>query len=125
MSKKELIVKKDMEVSDVVSYINELANALKAGKLTVTKGDDSISLTPKGNINLRVTASRKKNDEFISFELGWSTVEKEEKKPSAFSISSKDAEPKKEKTEKIKKPENKPKAKPESVAPKTEPSLLK
>jgi len=79
MSKKEINFKKEMEVTEVVSYLKALAESLEAGKVVVDVGDQVVSLTPAGEIELEVEAKRRENREKLSLNLRWKLKLPEEK----------------------------------------------
>jgi amphi-Trp domain-containing protein len=71
-------VKKQMELGKGVDYLQAVIDSLRAGKVCVEHGEESLSLTPPGNVTVSVKARRREEKESISIKLAWRTVTEEE-----------------------------------------------
>lgn len=96
MGKKELTVSESMSLDSVITYLEDLVETLKRGKLCVQRGDEFLLLTPASTIDFELEGVVKKDKEKINLELSWKR-EKNEKESPALKISS--VEPKIEEEE--------------------------
>ena len=71
MSKKEVKLKGVMDVNQVVTYLEDLANSLKEGKICVQQGEQFVTLCPDNMVDVEVKATAKKGKEKFEMELAW------------------------------------------------------
>jgi len=81
MGKKELCVSESMSLENVISYLEDLVNTLKNGKICVQRGEELLSLTPASVIDFELEGTVKKDKEKIKLELSWKHEKKEEDTP--------------------------------------------
>ncbi len=72
-SKKEINLNVILDRSEVIQYLETLAENLKSDKLVIEKGSQFLSLTPAQQIEIEVDAKQKKEKEKLRIELSWST----------------------------------------------------
>lgn len=87
MSKKEVKLKGVMEISQVVTYLEDLVASLKEGKICVRQGEQFVTLCPDQRVDVEVKASAKKGKEKFEMEMSW-YQESVEEEPQAMHISS-------------------------------------
>ena len=73
---RELKVKGSMDVERVACYLNQLADSLAAGTVSLQTGKDSIVLNPASPVWVEVEAERSKNKEAFSIEVSWASAER-------------------------------------------------
>lgn len=81
MSKKTIKIKQELQVSEVVTYLGELAQALESGSVKAESGTDSIVLNVPESVSFGIKMSRKENKSKLSIKLKWMddvTVESDE-----------------------------------------------
>ena len=71
MGEQSVELKKVMELSNVVEYLEALVEGLKAGKVVVEKGGKYISLSPPSVMEVEIEAKQKKEKAKFSLELSW------------------------------------------------------
>ena len=71
MSEQSIELKKVMELSNVVEYLEALVEGLKAGKVVVEKGGKYISLSPPSVMEVEIEAKQKKEKAKFALELSW------------------------------------------------------
>lgn len=71
MMKKEVGLKRSMELQEAVSCIKDLAAGLEKGEVYVRQGSEFLALTPSERVFLEVKAKRKKDKEKFSLSIGW------------------------------------------------------
>ncbi len=71
MEKKEVGVKRSIELKDAIKYLHDLADSLKKGEVYVQQGNEYLALKPKPTVFLEAKAKRKKDKEKFSFSIGW------------------------------------------------------
>jgi amphi-Trp domain-containing protein len=69
--KRELKVERDMSLAELTEYLQELVNALRAGKLYVEHGSKVLSLLPAEKVKLEIEARQKKDKEKFGLEVTW------------------------------------------------------
>jgi amphi-Trp domain-containing protein len=87
MEKKKIGTNQTLRVSEVISYLEDLLTAFKAGQINISKGAETLSLCPQGEISLEIEAKQKKDYERFSFELSWENAPALEAAALPFSIS--------------------------------------
>lgn len=106
MSKKEFEIKSDVELNDVVGYLEGIVKGLKATTLYIEKGEESIFLSPEREIVMEIKGYQKETKESLSISLTWhKALPEPEKEPLDLTISSNP--PKKEEKKDKKKEEKK------------------
>jgi len=78
MKKKHVSIEKTLESNEAFSFLEDMVNSLKVGKIVVEKEGKFVTLTPPENIDVKIEASQKKNKERIKFKLSWKVEEVEE-----------------------------------------------
>lgn len=71
MGKKEVGIKRSMELDAAVRYLQDLTECLKKGEVYVQQGNEFLALRPKDTIFLEVKAKTKKDREKFTFSMGW------------------------------------------------------
>jgi amphi-Trp domain-containing protein len=71
MGKRELEFKAEMNRSQLVSYLKDLAASLEEGTICVEKGDDYVVITPSDRVKVEIEASEKKDKSKFSLEIAW------------------------------------------------------
>lgn len=71
MSDQSIELKKVMELTHVVDYLEALVEGLKAGKVVVEKGGKYISLNPPSVMEVEIEAKQKKEKAKFALELSW------------------------------------------------------
>lgn len=95
----KLEFKQALEYKEAASYLEDLVTSFKSGKIVVQKGEEVISLSPSGTVEIEIEARVKKEKGKFSMEISW---KEPECSTDDFSISSTEpeiAEPKPEKEE--------------------------
>lgn len=85
--KKALEFEGQMDLQQVVAYLEDLVKGLKSGSTTLSRGDHSLVLSPGGTIDLAVTAKAKREKESLSIKLKW-MMETPQKSAPPFEIRS-------------------------------------
>ncbi len=60
-----------MELSQVVTYLEDIVKGLKSGSVHVQLGQDSVLLHPTSVLSFEMEVSQKKDKEKFSFEMSW------------------------------------------------------
>ena len=84
-----LKIKALTSIENAVSYLEDIISSLKAGKVVLEKGGESMTLSPKKNVSFQVKATEKNDKEKLSVEISWrksDDVARDEE--TAFKISS-------------------------------------
>ena len=71
MSSNKICVEETMELAKVITTLEDVLESLRGGSLTVTRGGESVTLTPPGVVNLELEASQKKDKAKLTIELTW------------------------------------------------------
>ncbi len=69
--KREVSTKLIMDVSEVITYLQDLANSLKAGQVCVQQGNEFVTLKPLDLVKVEIEASQKKDKEKFTLEISW------------------------------------------------------
>ncbi|GMT49244.1 MAG: hypothetical protein IEMM0008_0783 [bacterium] len=102
--KREVSTKLIMDVSEVITYLQDLASGLKAGQVCVQQGNEFVTLKPVDLIKVEIEAVQKKDKEKFTLEISWKNEAKEVGEINTLKISSKEPVVKKtvpESTEKV------------------------
>lgn len=75
MEKKKIEVKKNLEYTKAIAYMEDLLQSLKAGTIVVQSGDEHLTMTPGEHIEIKVEAKSKKGKQKFGFELSWTESE--------------------------------------------------
>ena len=70
-SPNEVSMKANMELTQVVAYLETFISSLKQGKVYVEQGDNVIVLSPPDNVDVELEAVEKKGKQKFSLELVW------------------------------------------------------
>lgn len=71
MSKQKVKAKGTVEMEEVISYLEELLNSMKSGRVTLERGGDQIALTTGSAAELEIEAEQEEGKQELSFELKW------------------------------------------------------
>lgn len=93
MSKKEAKLKGVMSIDQVVTYLENLVNSLKEGKICVRQGEQFVTLCPDQMVDVEVKATAKKGKEKIALELSWRREALQEETPEMSISSEEPAQP--------------------------------
>ena len=72
MSKQEIKFEGVLDVKKSAEYLEDLAKALKNGKICIQEGEKFTVLSPVDAIHMEIEAEQKKGTEFLSIQLSWS-----------------------------------------------------
>ena len=70
-SKKKMRIDSVMELTKAITYLENLVESIKAGRVEVQTGDETITLNPAQVVEFEMELSRKKDKEKMSFEMSW------------------------------------------------------
>ena len=70
-STQEISVKANMELGQVVDYLEALISSLKSGKVYMEQGGKVVTLTPTDDMDVEIEAGEKKGKQKFSLELVW------------------------------------------------------
>lgn len=71
MSRKEVGIKRTVELAEAIKYLQDLAGCLKKKEVYVQQGKEYLTLSPKEKVLLEVSAKAKKEKEKLSFSISW------------------------------------------------------
>lgn len=71
MEKQKIEVKKNLEYTEAIAYMEALLQSLKAGTIVVQSGEDHITMTPAEHIGIKVEAKSKKGKQKFGLEISW------------------------------------------------------
>ena len=71
MGKRELEFKAEMNRSQLVSYLRDLAASLEEGTICVEKGDDYVVMNPGDRVKVEIEAAEKKDKSKFALEITW------------------------------------------------------
>ena len=69
--KKKVKTKGTMQRDKVVSQLEDLVESLKNGSLSVTVGEETLTLSPQEIVEFEMEVSAKKDKEKLSIEINW------------------------------------------------------
>jgi len=93
MKKREAKVRSTLELDAAITYLEDFVKSLKAGRVTVTNGSESLSLNPGPTVRVEFEATQKPEKESVEFKLSWRLPEEASEAPPHLQIGSE--EPKK------------------------------
>jgi amphi-Trp domain-containing protein len=73
MSKREISIKRSVELAEAITYIQDLAGSLREGKVFVQQGEEYVTLLPREKVALEIKVRAKKDREKFSFSIDWYT----------------------------------------------------
>jgi amphi-Trp domain-containing protein len=73
----------------IQAILKALTEGIAKGKVTFSDADDSISMTPDGLLNLKLTVSQENNRNRINLRITWDDQNKEALKKSRLSVRAK------------------------------------
>lgn len=73
MSKNKLEIEGIMERSQVIAYLENLVEGLKAGSVHIQAGHETAVLTPPNIVDFEMEVGQKKEKSKISLEISWRT----------------------------------------------------
>jgi amphi-Trp domain-containing protein len=78
MAKKQSVeFRRTMETSQLISYLEALADSLKSGRVVLEQADRFVSLAPPSFLEVEVSATQKEDKAKFSMEFSWKrTTEK-------------------------------------------------
>ena len=68
----------NMTTDEALNYLVSLIRGIKDGKVTLRQGEETITLEPSKNMDVKVKASVKDAKEKVAFELAWRSDSDEE-----------------------------------------------
>ncbi len=71
METNKVELKQIQKISEAVTYLEGLLKGLKAGRIVVQHGDNFVSLVPAEQVQIDVSAKKKKDKEKFSLVLSW------------------------------------------------------
>ncbi len=80
MEKKSVVINERMESDEIINFLEDLVESLRAGTVCIQHGDDLVTLKPGCHVGLELEAAVKKGKEKLSLEMSWLALEEEEKK---------------------------------------------
>ncbi|MFP4031823.1 MAG: amphi-Trp domain-containing protein [Desulfococcaceae bacterium] len=90
--KNEVTVKRSMTPEAAADVLADLSASLRAGTVCVIQGEDFVTLTPGGGIDVGILAGRKKDKQKISIQMAWREIEVEAMEAAEFGISGQEPE---------------------------------
>jgi amphi-Trp domain-containing protein len=63
--------KSTTELTTVVRHLEEIVSCLKAGKVSIGSGDQSVTLTPESPAKMAIEAVQKADREALTIKLAW------------------------------------------------------
>lgn len=69
--KKEVSYETQMTLKKAVEFLEALVSGLKAGRVCVQQGHESVTVRPEKVVNLEIEAREKKEREALGFKLTW------------------------------------------------------
>lgn len=76
MGKNKVKIDGTMELTQVISYLEDLVGGLKAGSVHVQLGEETVVLRPGNIVECEIEVSQKKDKEELTLELCWKKDEK-------------------------------------------------
>lgn len=94
MKKTEVKLKRTVDAENVAQILNDLADAIREGKVCVENGDEFVTLqTNQDNqFELELEASQKKNKQKFELELTWRIAPPKLEEAESFKVSSNEPE---------------------------------
>lgn len=74
----KLSFESELPADEALNYLSSLVRGIQGGKVTLRQGDDTLTLQPEGNIEVKVKAAHKGRKEKIEVELSWRLPAEEE-----------------------------------------------
>lgn len=71
MDKEKIKIEGVMQLSEVIANLEQLVGDMKAGRVVVSAGEESLALSPAVLVNVEMKASQKKEKEKFSLEISW------------------------------------------------------
>ncbi len=71
MDKNKIKVAGVMQLSEVIANLEKLVADMKAGLVTLSAGDESLTLQPSVLVSVEMKASQKKEKEKFALEISW------------------------------------------------------
>lgn len=71
MSKREVTAELRMEITGLISYLEDLIESLRERKLYVEKDAEVLALSPTEVVEVEIEAKQKKDKESFSLEISW------------------------------------------------------
>lgn len=71
MSSTKLTVEETMELSRVITTLEDLLESLRQGSLTMSRGSESVTLLPPGVVEFEMEVSQKKDKSKLTVEISW------------------------------------------------------
>ncbi len=91
MEKKSVVINERMESDQVVAFLEDLVESLRAGTICIQHGDDLVTLKPGSHVSMELEAAVKKGKEKLSLEMAWMALEENEDKKEFRILSSEPA----------------------------------
>ena len=60
-----------MQITEVIANLEKLVADMKAGTVSLSAGDESLTLNPSVLVNVEMKAAQKKDKEKFSLEISW------------------------------------------------------
>lgn len=78
MSKKSVSMELEADAAKASETLSQIASAVKAGTVSIQKGDESVVLMPEGVVSIELEAVQKSEKEKIKIEISWEKAVVEE-----------------------------------------------
>ena len=69
--KNKVVVEGALELKEVVTYLENLVKALKAGTLHIQQGLNTVTLKPTSIVDMKIEATQKEGKEKLSVKIAW------------------------------------------------------
>ncbi|WP_428569723.1 MAG: amphi-Trp domain-containing protein [Solidesulfovibrio sp. DCME] len=60
-----------MQLTEVIANLEKLVSDMKAGQVSLSAGDEALTLAPSVLVNVEMKASQKKDKEKFALEISW------------------------------------------------------
>lgn len=71
MKNNEIRVKNCVARRQAVDYLQDVVNSLRSGRVCVEHAEQSVTLSPPGDVTVQVKASAKEDKQSISVKISW------------------------------------------------------
>ncbi len=67
----EIRLENQMEIDQAIGYLEELVKSLRARRIAMTHGEESVTLTPPDDVKFKMKASGKGSKESVALKISW------------------------------------------------------
>jgi len=71
MGSTKVAIKMDMQLSEVIRYLEDIIAGLRDGKVVVQKGEQVAALTPSEPVAIEIAAKLKESKQKLAIEMTW------------------------------------------------------